>query len=101
MIFSFNKTSCVRVGRVGLSEVKYRGDKNEEIEFEEEVRDLGIWFSESGTYRPTVERVRKKVLSTAHWGLRTFLNRSVWFMKFYWVTYLGPYILDCLHPSNT
>ena len=45
MLFSFAKTSCVRVGRIGMCEEKYQGDNNEENEFEDEVRDLGIWFS--------------------------------------------------------
>ena len=95
MIFSFSKTLCVRVGRVGMSEDKYKGDNGEEIEFEEEIRDLGIYFSHQGDYRPTVERVRVKTLSIAHWGLRTFLNRSLKFMKFFRVTYLGSQLEYC------
>ena len=49
MIFSFKKTLAVRVGKVGVDST-YKGDKGETIKWEDEVRDLGIFFSSRGDY---------------------------------------------------
>ena len=66
----------------------YRGAKGEILEWEDTLKDLGVWVSSDGSMRATVGEVIKKVNTTSWWLARTFANCTPRFMLFLWKTYL-------------
>ena len=57
------------------------------------VRDLGVQVNNQCNYLDHINMIYKKAKQRINMLLRTFLNRSMEFMKFSWKTYVQP-ILD-------
>ena len=58
MILSVKKSLALRVGS-GVVGHSYEGPDGDKIEWEDTVKDLGIYMNSDGTLRPTVEATRR------------------------------------------
>ena len=54
----------------------YCGAGGEELEWEDQLKDLGVLVGCDGTMTPTVEEVIGKVRKTSWWIIQTFRNRT-------------------------
>ena len=64
MIFSAGKTKVLKIGREVIIG-QYFGAEEEELEFEEQLKDLGVLVGCDGTMAPTLEEVIGKVRKTS------------------------------------
>ena len=94
MIFSAGKTKCFKIGREVIIG-QYRGAGGEELEWEDQLKDLGVLVGCDGTMTPTVEEVLGKVRKTSWWIIRTIRNRTPNFWKFMWMNYISPQYEYC------
>ena len=60
MKFSAGKTKCLKIGKEIIIG-HYRGAEGEELEWEDNLKDLGVLVGSDGTMTPTVEEVIGKV----------------------------------------
>ena len=56
------------------------------------VRDLGIQVSNSGDFKDHIDNIIKRTKKVIGWVLRSFINRSLNFLKKMWVTIIRPII---------
>ena len=89
MIFLVGKTKCLKIGREIITG-QYSGAGGEELEWEDQLKDLGVLVGCDGTMTPTVEGVIGNVRKTSWWIIRTFRNRTPTFWKFMWMNYISP-----------
>ena len=66
MKFSAGKTKCLKIGKEIIIG-QYRGAEGEELEWEDNLKDLGVLVGSDGTMTPTVEEVIGKVRKTSWW----------------------------------
>ena len=62
------------------------------IEEYENVRDLGVIVSNNAEFLEHIDLLIKKVRKVIGWILRSFLNRSLEFMKRMWISIVRPLI---------
>ena len=98
MAFNGKKFEILRYGRNQdlKNSTSYLTPEAEDlIEVKECLRDLGIQMSDDARFSNHVDHVCSKVRQKSGWILRTFNNRSTFFMKFMWKSLVQGHIDYC------
>ena len=98
MAFNGKKFEILRYGRNQdlKNSTSYLTPEAEDlIEVKECLRDLGIQMSDDARFSNHVDHVCSKVRQKSGWILRTFNNRSTFFMKFMWKSLVQGHIVYC------
>ena len=64
----------------------------EPINFTTSMRDLGVQFSNDGSYMDQIAVARRKASCKANWVLRVFQNRSLDFSRNIWKSLIQPHL---------
>ena len=93
MRFNVSKFNVIKFGQNldMKNDYNYYGPELKEIMLDnDEVRDLGVIISPDGLYKTHISKTILKINQRVGYLLRTFKNRSKYFMKWAWKTYLQP-----------
>ena len=86
-----DKTFRLRIGKLGQeAPTTYKTPEGADIKQVESMRDPGVIFEESGSFKTQIQKVKNRSNQTIAWLLRTFNNRSIFFLKFLYKTYIRP-----------
>ena len=79
MLVNSDKTYIVRSGPIKQNKTYYAG--KDPIKFISSMRDLGLQYSQDGSYRDQIDIAKTKAARKANWVLRVFKNRSIDFFQ--------------------
>lgn len=94
-IFNNDKFMLLRYGKdenIKYDTSYFTPDMAGIIEEHEDVRDLGLRMSSNADFNAHISEVIKKMRKVIGWVLRSFMNRSIEFMKRMWVAIIRPLI---------
>ena len=90
VLVNSDKTYCLRIGKSELEEANYTTPGVEKIEQVESMRDLGVIFDSNGSFKTHIQKGKSRCHQTMAWLLRTFENRSIYFLRFLYKNYVQP-----------
>ena len=90
MLVNSDKTYIVRSGPIKQNKAYYAG--KDPIKFVSNMRDLGLQFSQDGSYRDQIDIAKNKATRKANWCLRVFKNRSIDFFQTIWKALIRPHL---------
>ena len=86
-----DKTFCLRVGKTKEpSPTSYKTPEGTNIQQVDTMRDLRVLFEASGGFKAQIQKVKTRSNQQMAWILRTLKNRSIFFMRFLYKTYIRP-----------
>ena len=92
MKFNCGKFECLKTGFNQELKNEYNyltPDMELTIENKENIKDLGIWMSNSGDFSYHISKVISKVRQRIGWIQRSFRTKDIVFRKFMWQTYIS------------
>ena len=90
MVVRYGKNTCIKDDTI-----YFTPDMNFTIEEYENCRDLGIQLCNDGYFSIHMENIIKKVRRLIGWVLRSFMDRSINFMKKMWNAIIRPHLDYC------
>ena len=90
MTVNGDKSYTVHYGPLKQDKTYFAG--KEPIKFTSSMRDLGVQFSQDGSYKDQIAVARKKASRKVNWVLRVFRNRSPDFFWTIWKSLIQPHI---------
>ena len=92
MVLNMSKFERLVYGKNKDSIFSLLTSAGEELQPQEDVKDLGIYMSANGNFSFHIENVLKKVKRLTSWALRNFVTRSVEFILTVWKSVILPHI---------
>ena len=89
---------CLKYGKnreLSDNTVYFTPEINNVIEEVSDCRDLGVQLENNGSFDLHIENIVKKVKRLTGWVLRSFVNRTLPFMRKMWTTIIRPHLDYC------